>query len=83
MSDLERSVEFYHHVLARLGYRSMDEVGAGAPCWGIKDADGSCFTIALKKARSGKRLIKHDRYEAGQWIQDHLLKVSQNAWRSP
>lgn len=65
VSDLERSVEFYQRVLERLGYRGMDEVGAGAPCWGIADAAGSCFTIALKGAAPGKRFVKHDRYAPG------------------
>ena len=65
VSDLDRSVEFYQGVLRRLGYRAMDEFGAGAPCWGISDADGSCFTIALKAAAPDKRSIKHDRYAPG------------------
>lgn len=65
VSDLERSVEFYHCVLERLGYRPMYDVGAGAPCWGISDADGSCFTIALKAAAPDKRSTKHDRYAPG------------------
>jgi catechol 2,3-dioxygenase-like lactoylglutathione lyase family enzyme len=33
VADLQRSIEFYDRVLGRLGYRRLDGVGAGAPCW--------------------------------------------------
>jgi catechol 2,3-dioxygenase-like lactoylglutathione lyase family enzyme len=31
VTDLKGSVDFYDRVLGRLGYRRLDEVGAGAP----------------------------------------------------
>lgn len=65
VADLNRSVDFYDGVLGRLGYRRLDEVGAGAPCWGISDADRAFFTIALKAAPPEHRLVKHDRYAPG------------------
>jgi catechol 2,3-dioxygenase-like lactoylglutathione lyase family enzyme len=52
-------------VLGRLGYRRLDEVGAGVPCWGISDASGGFFTIALKPARPESRTARHDRYAPG------------------
>jgi glyoxylase I family protein len=64
VTDLKSSVEFYERVLLRLGYRRLDEAGAGAPCWGISDAAGGFFTIALKPARPGSRTT-HDRYAPG------------------
>jgi glyoxylase I family protein len=64
VTDLKSSVEFYERVLLRLGYRRLDEAGAGAPCWGISDAGGGFFTIALKPARPGSRTA-HDRYSPG------------------
>jgi glyoxylase I family protein len=65
VADLARSVAFYDRVLARLGYRRRDEAGAGAPCWGLADASGSVFTIALKAARPERKAIAHDRYAPG------------------
>ena len=65
VSDLQRSVDFYDGVLGRLGYRRLDEVGAGAPCWGISDAHGGFFTIALKPARPEGTTKRHDRYAPG------------------
>jgi glyoxylase I family protein len=64
VTDLKSSVAFYDPVLGRLGYRRLDEVGAGAPCWGISDAGGGFFTIALKPARPGSGTA-HDRYAPG------------------
>jgi glyoxylase I family protein len=64
VTDLESSVEFYERVLLRLGYRRLDDAGAGAPCWGISDAAGGFFTIALKLARPGSGTT-HDRYSPG------------------
>jgi glyoxylase I family protein len=63
--DLQRSVDFYHRVLGWLGYRGLDEVGAGAPCWGISEPCGGFFTIALKPARAESRTTGHDRYAPG------------------
>ena len=65
VSDLQRSVDFYDRVLGRLGYRRLDEVGAGAPCWAISDAHGGFFTIALKPARPERATTTHDRYAPG------------------
>jgi catechol 2,3-dioxygenase-like lactoylglutathione lyase family enzyme len=65
VADLQRSVEFYDRVLGRLGYRRLDGVGAGAPCWGISDAHGWFFTIALKPARAEHRTTPHERYAPG------------------
>jgi glyoxylase I family protein len=65
VSDLERSVVFYDRVLARLGYRRLDDVGAGAPCWAIADRSGGSFTIALKPARPESQPTRHDRYAPG------------------
>lgn len=65
VTDLERSVAFYDRVLARLGYRRMDDVGAGAPCWAISDCSGGTFTIALKSARPKSKPTRHDRYAPG------------------
>ena len=38
-------------MLGRLGYRRLDEAGAGAPCWASPTPAGGFFTIALKSAR--------------------------------
>jgi catechol 2,3-dioxygenase-like lactoylglutathione lyase family enzyme len=65
VTDLKGSVDFYDRVLGRLGYRRLDEVGAGAPCWGISDAPGGFFTIALKPARPESRTARHDRHAPG------------------
>ena len=65
VSDLQRSVDFYDRVLGRLGYRRLDEVSAGAPCWGISDPGGGFFTIALKPARPENMTARHDRYAPG------------------
>jgi glyoxylase I family protein len=64
VTDLVSSVDFYDRVLGRLGYRRLDDAGAGAPCWGISDAAGGFFTIALKPARPG-RTARHDRRAPG------------------
>jgi glyoxylase I family protein len=65
VADLPRSVDFYDRVLGRLGYRRMDRVGAGAPCWGISASCGGFFTIALKAASPESRASAHDRYAPG------------------
>jgi catechol 2,3-dioxygenase-like lactoylglutathione lyase family enzyme len=65
VTDLTSSVDFYDRVLGRLGYRRMDGVGAGAPCWAIADASGGFFTIALKPARTESKAARHDRYAPG------------------
>jgi glyoxylase I family protein len=65
VTDLASSVDFYDRVLGRLGYRRLDDVGAGAPCWGISDSGGGFFTIALKPARPESRSTGHDRYAPG------------------
>jgi glyoxylase I family protein len=65
VTDLKGSVDFYDRVLGRLGYRRLDAVGAGAPCWGISDSAGGFFTIALKPARPESRATAHDRYAPG------------------
>jgi glyoxylase I family protein len=65
VTDLKSSVDFYDRVLRRLGYRRLDEVGAGVPCWGISDASGGFFAIALKSARPESRTARHDRYAPG------------------
>ena len=65
VADLTSSVDFYDRVLGRLGYRRMDGVGAGAPCWAIADACGGFFTIALKPARPESKAARHDRYAPG------------------
>jgi glyoxylase I family protein len=65
VTGLQRSVEFYDRVLGRLGYRRLDEAGAGAPCWGVSDSSGGFFTIALKPARPGSRTTAHDRHAPG------------------
>jgi glyoxylase I family protein len=65
VGDLQRSVEFYDRVLGRLGYRRLDGIGAGAPCWGIADRAGGFFTIALKPARAESRTTAHDRHAPG------------------
>jgi catechol 2,3-dioxygenase-like lactoylglutathione lyase family enzyme len=65
VTDLASSVDFYDRVLGRLGYRRMDGVGAGAPCWAIADASGGFFAIALKPARTEPKGARHDRYAPG------------------
>ena len=65
VTDLKRSVQFYDGVLGWLGYRRLDELGAGAPCWGISDGDGAFFTIALKAIPPENRLVEHNRYAPG------------------
>ncbi len=65
VTDLASSVDFYDRVLGRLGYRRADDLGAGAPCWGISDSGGGFFTIALKPSRSKSRATRHDRYAPG------------------
>ena len=62
VADLSRSVPFYDQILGRLGYRCLDEAGAGSPCWGVSDSDGGYFNIALQQARSG---VSHDRRAPG------------------
>ena len=65
VTDLARSVRFYDRVLGRLGYRRLDELGAGAPCWGISDSEGGSFNIALQAAAPGRRGERHDRRGPG------------------
>ena len=65
VADLTRSVDFYDRVLGRLGYRRMDGVGAGAPCWAVADASDGFFTLALKPARPQSTAARHDRYAPG------------------
>jgi glyoxylase I family protein len=65
VADLPRSVDFYDRVLRRLGYRRLDDVGAGAPCWSVSDPSGGSFTIALKPALPENRTTAHDRYAPG------------------
>jgi glyoxylase I family protein len=63
VTDLARSVPFYDRILGRLGYRRLDELGAGAPCWGISDPDAGYFNIALQVVRD--QAPPHDRYAPG------------------
>jgi glyoxylase I family protein len=65
VSDLGRSVPFYDRVLGRLGYDRLVEAGAGAPCWGVTDAAGGVFSIALKLAALQSSGPGHDRYAPG------------------
>jgi glyoxylase I family protein len=65
VAEPARSVRFYDAVLGRLGYRRLDEFGAGAPCWGVTDAQGGSFTIALKGAAAESANKPHDRYAPG------------------
>jgi glyoxylase I family protein len=65
VTDLKSSVDFYDRVLGWLGYRRLDGVGAGAPCWGISDSCDGVFTIALKAARPESKTTKHNRYAPG------------------
>lgn len=50
-------------MLGRLGFRRLDAAGAGAPCWGLADADGGWFTLALQEAEPGRP--GHDRRAPG------------------
>jgi len=50
VTDLERSSHFYDRVLGQLGFRRLDALGAGAPCWALADSDGGHFNIALQQA---------------------------------
>ena len=52
-------------VLGRLGYEPMPEAGAGAPCWGVRDAAGGVFSIALQRSDGLNSLRTHDRYAPG------------------
>jgi len=63
VTDLARSVGFYDRVLGRLGYRRLDEAGAGAPCWAHGDGGGAFFSIALQPAQAGRPA--HDRRASG------------------
>jgi catechol 2,3-dioxygenase-like lactoylglutathione lyase family enzyme len=65
VADLQRSAEFYDRVLGRLGYRHLDGVGAGAPCWGVSDISGGFSTIALRPARPESRTSAYDRHAPG------------------
>ena len=65
VTDMSRSVRFYDQVLDKLGYKRLPEAGAGAPCWGVADADGGVFSIALQLARQGSAAEPHDRYAPG------------------
>jgi len=65
VSDISRSVPFYEQVLGKLGYRKLPEAGAGAPCWGLEDAEGGFFTIALQPAQPASVSGPHDRYAPG------------------
>lgn len=65
VADLPRSVEFYEAVLCRLGYERLPEAGAGAPCWGVTDAAGGVFSIALQSAKPMNGVRQHDRYSPG------------------
>jgi len=65
VSDVERSRVFYDRVLGRLGYAPLFEAGAGAPCWGITDAAGGVFSIALQPARPERADEPHDRLAPG------------------
>jgi catechol 2,3-dioxygenase-like lactoylglutathione lyase family enzyme len=64
-SDLARSEPFYDEVLRHLGYERLAEAGAGAPCWGVIDAAGGVFSIALQPARPESAAVPHDRYAPG------------------
>jgi glyoxylase I family protein len=65
VSDLERSVPFYARILGWLGYEAMFAEGAGAPCWGIRDAQGGVFSMALQVASSDGAKRGHDRATPG------------------
>lgn len=65
VSELARSIAFYDRILGRLGYRRLDEAGAGAPCWGVSDPDDGYFSIALQTARGPGAGRAHDRYRPG------------------
>jgi catechol 2,3-dioxygenase-like lactoylglutathione lyase family enzyme len=61
VTDLERSIEFYHQVLTELGFERIPVDPGDAPCWEIH-GDLPVFGIALHRAHSTTR---HDRYAAG------------------
>jgi catechol 2,3-dioxygenase-like lactoylglutathione lyase family enzyme len=65
VTDMSRSVRFYDQVLGKLGYKRLLEAGAGAPCWGVADAAGSVFSIALQRAKPESAAKPHDRYAPG------------------
>jgi glyoxylase I family protein len=64
-TDLSRSLPFYDQVLGRLGYKRLPEAGANTPCWGVVDAAGGVFNIALQPARPESAAKPHDRYAPG------------------
>jgi glyoxylase I family protein len=65
VNDLKSSMVFYDSVLGRLGYRRLDGAGAGVPCWGVADAHGGFFTIALKPARPEWKGSEHNECAPG------------------
>lgn len=65
VTDLKRSVPFYDQVLSKLGYARLAEAGACAPCWGVTDAAGGVFSIALKPASPESMARAHDRHAPG------------------
>ena len=65
VTDMSRSVRFYEQVLGKLGYKRLPEAGAGAPCWGVADAAGGFFSIALQPAKPGSAQEPLDRYAPG------------------
>jgi catechol 2,3-dioxygenase-like lactoylglutathione lyase family enzyme len=65
VTDVERSRAFYDRVLGRLGYVPLDAAGAGAPCWGVTDASGGVFSIALQPSRPERAAEAHDRSAPG------------------
>ncbi len=65
VTQLALSVPFYDHVLCKLGYKRLPEAGAGAPCWGVTDAAGGVFSIALKPAMLESATRRHNRYAPG------------------
>ncbi len=65
VTELARSVPFYDQVLGKLGYKRLPEAGSSAPCWGVTDAAGGVFSIALKPAMPESAARHHDRYAPG------------------
>ncbi len=65
VTDMPRSARFYDQVLGKLGYQRLPEAGAGAPCWGVADAAGGFFSIALQPASPGSAGRPLDRYAPG------------------